>query len=118
MKKFTFLLAALAISLVTFAQGTITYNLNGGVTNDYGWKSINDVYVDMNADWNAYSGTTKTWKPLADIDPANSTTGFATSVGGGDEAKFNEFMKKAYEDGSMMECAKKYGVQESIVEQK
>ena len=32
--------------------------------------------------------------------------------------KFNEFMKKAYEDGSMMECAKKYGVQESIVEQK
>ena len=32
--------------------------------------------------------------------------------------KFNEFMKKAYEDGSMMECAKKYGVHESIVEQK
>ena len=27
-------------------------------------------------------------------------------------------MKKAYEDGSMMECAKKYGVHESIVEQK
>ena len=92
MKKFTLLVAALAISLVTFAQGKITYELNGGVTNDYGWKDINDVYVDMNADWNAYSGTTKTWKPLADIDPANSTTGFATSVGGGDEAKFNEFM--------------------------
>lgn len=33
-------------------------------------------------------------------------------------AKFNEFMKSAYEDGSLMECAKQYGVQESIVEQK
>ena len=33
-------------------------------------------------------------------------------------AKFNEFLKKVYEDGSMMECAKKYGVQESIIEQK
>ena len=32
--------------------------------------------------------------------------------------KFNEFLKAAYEDGSMMDCAKKYGVQESIIEQK
>ena len=95
MKKFTFLVAALAISLVTFAQGTITYNLNGGVTNDYGWQNINDIYVSMNADWNTYSGTSKTWKPLAEIDPASSTTGFATSVGGGDEAKFKEFMADA-----------------------
>ena len=33
-------------------------------------------------------------------------------------AKFNEFMKEAYNDGSMMDCAKKYGVQESVIEQK
>ena len=80
MKKFTLLVAALVISFVTFAQGKIIYELNGGVTNDYGWKNINDVYVAMNADWNAFSGATSTWKPLADIKPDASTTGFATSV--------------------------------------
>ena len=52
MKKFTFLVAALAISLVTFAQGTITYNLNGGVTNDYGWQDKQEIEasVDTNVD--------------------------------------------------------------------
>ena len=50
MKKFTFLVATLAISLVTFAQGTITYNLNGGVTNDYGWKNKGDMFADFMAD--------------------------------------------------------------------
>ena len=50
MKKFTLLVAALAISLVTFAQGTITYNLNGGVTNDYGWKNKGDMFADFMAD--------------------------------------------------------------------
>ena len=44
MKKFTLLVAVLAISLVTFAQGTITYNLNGGVTNDFGWKNKADMF--------------------------------------------------------------------------
>lgn len=94
MKKFTLLVAVLAISLVTFAQGTITYNLNGGVTNDYGWKNINDVYVNMNADWNTYSGATSTWKPLAEIDPAASTTGFATSVS--DAKIFDFFADETY----------------------
>ncbi len=32
--------------------------------------------------------------------------------------KLNDFFKKAYEDGSMLEIAKKYGVQESVIEQK
>ncbi|MBR5237663.1 MAG: InlB B-repeat-containing protein [Paludibacteraceae bacterium] len=50
MKKFTLLVAALAISLVTFAQGTITYNLNGGVTNDFGWKNKGDMFADFMAD--------------------------------------------------------------------
>ena len=67
MKKFTLLVAALAISLVTFAQGTITYNLNGGVTNDYGWQDKQDMYETLNADWNAFKGTTTTWTPLADL---------------------------------------------------
>lgn len=30
----------------------------------------------------------------------------------------NEFLKEAYADGSMMECAEKYGVQKTIIEQK
>ena len=50
MKKFTLLVAALAISLVTFAQGTITYNLNGGVTNDYGWKNKGDMFAAFMTD--------------------------------------------------------------------
>lgn len=33
-------------------------------------------------------------------------------------AKFNQFMKDAYADGSLMECAEKYGVEASIIEQK
>ena len=33
-------------------------------------------------------------------------------------AKFNEFMKEAYADGSLMKCAEKYGVEASIIEQK
>ena len=67
MKKFTLLVAALAISLVTFAQGTITYNLNGGVTNDFGWQDKQDMYETLNADWNAFSGSTTTWTPLANL---------------------------------------------------
>lgn len=50
MKKFTLLVAVLAISLVTFAQGTIMYNLNGGVTNDYGWKNKADMFAAFMTD--------------------------------------------------------------------
>ena len=50
MKKFILLIVALAISLVTFAQGTITYNLNGGVTNDYGWKNKGDMFAAFMTD--------------------------------------------------------------------
>ena len=31
--------------------------------------------------------------------------------------ELNQFFKEAYEDGSMMECAEKYGVQAAIIEQ-
>ena len=33
-------------------------------------------------------------------------------------ATFNQFMKDAYKDGSLMKCAEKYGVEASIIEQK
>lgn len=39
MKKLTLLVAALAVSFLSFAQGKITYELAGGVTNDYGWQN-------------------------------------------------------------------------------
>ena len=32
-------------------------------------------------------------------------------------AELNQFFKDAYADGSMMDCANEYGVQESIIEQ-
>ena len=32
--------------------------------------------------------------------------------------KINEFFKTAYDDGSMLKIAEKYGVQESLIEQK
>lgn len=32
--------------------------------------------------------------------------------------KLNDFFKKSYDDGSLLETAKKYGVQESVIEQK
>ena len=61
MKKFTLLVAALAISLVTFAQGKITYELNGGVTNDFGWKNKAEIALDLQKDYNEAYNTTKAW---------------------------------------------------------
>ena len=62
MKKFTLLVAALAISLVTFADGAkITYVLNGGVTNDYGWKNKAEIALDLQKDYNEAYNVTKAW---------------------------------------------------------
>ena len=80
MKKFTLLVAALAISLVTFAQGKITYELNGGVTNDFGWQDKQDMYETLNADWNAHSGTSTTWKTLAELN-GDVAAGIPTQAG-------------------------------------
>ena len=61
MKKFTLLLAVLAISLVTFAQAKITYELNGGATNDFGWKSKAEIALDLQKDYNATYEASKAW---------------------------------------------------------
>jgi hypothetical protein len=61
MKKFTLLVAVLAISLVTFAQTKITYELNGGVTNDYGWQSKAEIALDLQNDYNTTYETSKAW---------------------------------------------------------
>lgn len=63
--KFTFLTMACCITFLSFAAGgNITYVLNGGVTNNEGWKDKNDMYRELNDSWNAYSGQTTTWTPL------------------------------------------------------
>ena len=39
----------------------ITYVLNGGVTNDYGWQSKGAVALELQNDYNAAYGTSKEW---------------------------------------------------------
>jgi len=65
MKKLTLLLAACSMTILSYAAGgNITYELNGGVTNDHGWKNKNDMYMGLNAYWNTFSATAVTWKTL------------------------------------------------------
>lgn len=69
MKKITLLIAACSIAIMSFAAGgNITYELNGGVTNDYGWKDKNDMYMGLNESWNTFSNTTVTWKTLSQLN--------------------------------------------------
>ncbi|MBR4547991.1 MAG: InlB B-repeat-containing protein [Paludibacteraceae bacterium] len=44
----------------------ITYVLNGGVTNDYGWTSKGAVCVDLMNDFNATYNTSKAWAKAED----------------------------------------------------
>ncbi len=45
MKRLTFLIAAVSVAVLSFAAGgNITYELNGGVTNDYGWTNKSDMF--------------------------------------------------------------------------
>ncbi len=68
MKKLTLLLMACSVAILSFAAGgNITYQLNGGITNDHGWKNKNDMYMGLNASWNTFSSTTTTWKSLAQL---------------------------------------------------
>lgn len=42
----------------------ITYELNGGVTNDYGWKSKGEVLLDLQTDINADLSKSFTWAKM------------------------------------------------------
>lgn len=65
MKKLTLLMMACCVAIMSYAAGgNITYELNGGVTNTHGWKNKNDMYMGLNASWNAFKGTTTTWTSL------------------------------------------------------
>ena len=43
MKRFSIFCAALFAAMTSFAA--VTYELNGGVTNDYGWKSKSEMFT-------------------------------------------------------------------------
>ena len=59
----------------------ITYNLNGGQYNEYGWESKKDVYDDFIADWNTYSGTTrKTAQYEGQLGIGKSNEGIPTTI--------------------------------------
>ena len=59
----------------------ITYNLNGGQYNQYGWKSKKDVYDDFIADWNTYSGTTRKTAQYEDqLGVGKSSIGIPTTI--------------------------------------
>jgi uncharacterized repeat protein (TIGR02543 family) len=64
MKKFTLMILVCSMAFMGYAQGNITYELNGGVTNDKGWTNKNDMYMGLNAAWNTFSKTATIWKSL------------------------------------------------------
>jgi uncharacterized repeat protein (TIGR02543 family) len=91
MKKLTLLFVACSMTILSFAAGgNLTYELNGGVTNDYGWKNKADMLVGLNQDYNTHynitSGTWVTWETLSVIltngDPVTRIPTFATSMWG------------------------------------
>ena len=89
MKKLTVLCGALLMAATSFAA--VEYVLpEGAVTNDYGWTSKKDMYEALNADWNAYSGATKTWVAY-ESQLKNSNGGIPTSITSAEGAKLLEF---------------------------
>jgi uncharacterized repeat protein (TIGR02543 family) len=79
------------MTILSFAAGgNITYVMNGGVTNDYGWKDKADMLVGLNLDYNTHynvtTGTWVTWETLPVIlaagDPVTRIPTFATSMWG------------------------------------
>lgn len=83
MKKLTFLIAAIGVAMMSFAAGgNITYELNGGVTNDHGWQNKNDMYMGLNQAWNTFSGGTTVWKTLDElVDEAGGNLEAAVPLG-------------------------------------
>ena len=74
----------------------ITYNLNGGQYNEYGWESKKDMYEDLNVDWNAFANKTNTWPAYETVyGVGNSNNG----VAGKTDATFSTFFTNAsYKD--------------------
>ena len=59
----------------------ITYELNGGVWNKYGWTSKKDMYNALLDDWRAYSGSTRTNVSYEEqLGIGNSSKGIPTTI--------------------------------------
>ena len=74
MKRFSIFFAALFVAVTSFAA--VAYELNGGVQSTY--LTPQDMYADLNVDYNAATGATATWTPLAECDATNK--GIPTAV--------------------------------------
>ena len=84
MKRFSIFCAALFAAATSFAA--VTYELNGGVINADGWLDKKGMYEGLNADWNAYSGGTKTWKAYEEqLGTGKSNSGIPSSVTSSDD---------------------------------
>ena len=115
----------------------VTYAVEAGsageeVANEKGWK-INSVGTQADALMEVSAGTSDA--AIIDLLMAGAMIGEGTSypeltytvkltteeygvgfkIGSGLAEKFNDFYAKAYADGTVMEIAEKYGVQESII---
>ena len=59
----------------------ITYDLNGGVWNKYGWTSKKDMYNALLDDWRAYSGSARTNVTYeTQLGIGNSSKGIPTTI--------------------------------------
>ena len=59
----------------------ITYDLNGGVWNKYGWTSKKDMYNALLDDWRAYSGSTRPNVSYEEqLGIGNSSKGIPTTI--------------------------------------
>ena len=78
---------------------TITYELNGGVWNKYGWTSKKDMYNALLDDWRAYSGSARTnVTHETQLGIGNSSKGIPTTITSVDDrvAFWNLFADATY----------------------
>ena len=64
MKRFSIFCAALFVAVTSFAA--VTYELNGGVTNDYGWLNKGDMWETFKTDAGITVGTLDELKAMGD----------------------------------------------------
>ena len=81
--SFTYTVPAENVTIVANFEAlpTITYELNGGVWNKYGWTSKKDMYNALLDDWRAYSGSTRTNVSYEEqLGIGNSSKGIPTTI--------------------------------------
>ena len=99
--SFTYTVPAENVTIVANFEAlpTITYELNGGVWNKYGWTSKKDMYNALLDDWRAYSGSTRTNVSYEEqLGIGNSSKGIPTTITSVDDrvAFWNLFADATY----------------------